>query len=262
MTQSPHPHRLEKELIKAIAAKDRAGVARALAAGADADARLHHESLPVFLAVRTEDPEIVRLVAAAAKDLDHADDCDFTAFTYAVRMNRPKIAGILLEAGASPFPPGRGADYPLSWALQNNLYGLVGRMLEIDGTAERRGAVLHQAARGGDAALAEICLREKDAVNFQDKIQGNTVLHLTAFSGSESMVRLFLNAGADTGLKNKAGQTPVDVARKGGRHSALHIILTHEAQRAAALFTAGTPRKTAVRKPLRLTKTATGRKRP
>ncbi len=87
---------------------------------------------------------------------------------------------------------------------------------EIDSNSELSGAsdtkkrtVLYLAARCGFDDLIETLVRKGANVNHR-QIDNSTPLHVAAFYGQYSIVKILLVYGADPTLKNNAGNTPVD----------------------------------------------------
>lgn len=63
------------------------------------------------------------------------------------------------------------------------------------------------------AALLEVLLRAKANINAADQ-QGNTPLHYACSSKNHHLVPLLLRWTAKTSLKNKDGETPMDIAKR------------------------------------------------
>ena len=56
---------------------------------------------------------------------------------------------------------------------------------------------------------------------------GTTPLMMAAHYGSPAAVKLLLEAGADTAMKNQLGMTAIDFARRGNRPDSLEMISAH-----------------------------------
>ena len=54
---------------------------------------------------------------------------------------------------------------------------------------------------------------------------GNTALHRVAEDGEEVVVQALLKVGVKSGVKNKAGKTPLDLAKAAG-HKAVATLLS------------------------------------
>ncbi|KAJ3275143.1 Osteoclast-stimulating factor 1 [Terramyces sp. JEL0728] len=72
---------------------------------------------------------------------------------------------------------------------------------------------LHWACRGGHLDVAKLLLSKNVTINVQNKL-GDTPLHLSAWGEHPALVELLLNQqDIKTALKNKDGQTPVQIAK-------------------------------------------------
>lgn len=246
---------LDHLLVAALKAQDAALVESLLAQGADADARVQNERQPLFLAVESKNLELVKLVAAQSKDVNIQDDCDFTPFTQAVRLELKDIAHALLDNGASPFPAGKGAGIPLDWAISCKQYGLVLRMLSSQPDALYKGApVLVYAAEHGDMELAKACLTAGASINLGDAENGYTALHvISRQSNAAEFLRLLIDAGADENKADARGRTPAEWALHAGNEDVFRrVIIEREMRKASVALTEGLQDAMTVRPPIRL----------
>jgi len=82
------------------------------------------------------------------------------------------------------------------------------------------------AAKFGRAGCLKRLLWElaaQETLNTARVDDGCTALHLAAYGGSAECVKLLLNAGADTTVVNRYGETPLDSAAKRGHGSLLDV---------------------------------------
>lgn len=247
--------KLNSQLIAAITAKDADAVKTLLDDGADANLRSPEGRSALLLAVDSGDARVTALVAGRTQYLDNSDSCDFTAFTQAVRNNKPAVAHALLDAGASPFPPGRGAEYPLDWAVANKMYDVIGRMLKKSGWPDRMykdEPLIVYAAREDDIALAKACLDGGVNVNRGTAKNGITALHIAAQNGSEKFIALLLENNASLEVTANNAQTPFDWAR----NNVLRMLVAERDMREAArMMTEGSAGPISVRRPVQFKRT-------
>ncbi len=89
---------------------------------------------------------------------------------------------------------------------------------------------LHAAVAGGQAPVVRLLLsRHADVVSHRCQ-GGLTPLHLAAELGETEVVGLLLEAGAEVGVPNDLGQTPVDMARRSGHEDLVRVMLRHGAR--------------------------------
>lgn len=247
---------LDADFIAAVKADDVAAAQALLDAGADPDARLPNERAPLYTAVGNKSVAMVRLLAPRSRNINIQDSCDFTPFTQAVRLDLEEIANVLLDNGAQPCPSGKGADYPLDWAIACKRYALVTRILKESRWPDRlfKGEpVLVTAAESGDLELARACLAAGGRVDRAGPKSGATALHVAAKKGDAAFIVLLLDSGASGDARDAEDRTPFDWARFAGREKIFAGIIAEREMRAAAKsLTQGLDADFPVKRPLRL----------
>ncbi|KAJ3162096.1 hypothetical protein HDU86_005794 [Geranomyces michiganensis] len=89
-------------------------------------------------------------------------------------------------------------------------HALIKRYIALDKAGN---SPLHWACRGGHAAVVQLLLERKPAVNSQNKL-GDTPLHLAAWGGHAAVLSMLLSqAGIDTRLRNNDGKTALELAK-------------------------------------------------
>jgi hypothetical protein len=93
--------------------------------------------------------------------------------------------------------------------------------LPIDFVAPPKGrTLLMTAALQGHTGIARLLIEEFNAnVNAQTKQKGETALHVSAYRGQLSMVKLLLTSSASASLRNTYNETALDTAREAGRNN-------------------------------------------
>lgn len=157
-----------------------------LAANHAGQTLLHH-------AAHGGDVTILRLLLEEAIDMDRVDRDGRTALHFATLKTHRAAAALLLE---------RGADR---------------RIPDVDGNT-----AIHLSAASDDPLLMRLFL-SRSMLDVRDRA-GNTPLHHAAGWGRVENVRLLLAAGAAPGLKNKAGQTALEVAEASGRKRVVELL--------------------------------------
>jgi ankyrin repeat protein len=98
--------------------------------------------------------------------------------------------------------------------------------------------VFFEAVKSGDfAAVRELLSEDPSLVNARDAEFGATPLHWAALRGQSTVAALLVADGADLGARNKAGETPQDVARRQKNNDMLQV-LTPPAPAGGSIFDA------------------------
>lgn len=148
----------------------------------------------------------------------------------AMRNDSWRVAQVLLQApGLRVNDANLQGETPLMLACIKGQLDLVRELLSLGARINQPGwAPLHYAA-SADAphslAIAQLLLDEHAYIDAESP-NGSTPLMLAAQYGSQAMVELLLNAGADVQLRNQLGLTAVDFARRSDRDFMVRILQT------------------------------------
>ena len=97
------------------------------------------------------------------------------------------------------------------------------------------------AATMGDAGMIGELLKHGANPNLADRIAGNTALIRGAARGSETIIAILLQAGADINLENKSGETPLIKAIQEEKVDAIKMLVSVGADLDQADYTGQTP---------------------
>ena len=118
-------------------------------------------------------------------------------------------------------------ESPLMMAALKGHLDVAKKLIERDADVNKPGwAPLHYAATGGHLAIMELLLEHYAFIDAESP-NGTTPLMMAAHYGSPAAVKLLLDAGADTAMKNQLGMTAIDFARRGNRPDSLEMISAH-----------------------------------
>ena len=118
-------------------------------------------------------------------------------------------------------------ESPLMMAALKGHTALVKKLIERGADVNKPGwAPLHYAATGGHLEIMELLLEHHAFIDAESP-NGTTPLMMAAHYGSAAAVKLLLDAGADTAMKNHLGLTAIDFARRGNRPDSLELITSH-----------------------------------
>jgi len=185
-----------------------AGAALALRAGPAAAREIDPEADKVafFRAVQIDDDRAVKTVLARGLDPNlHDPERGETGLIIAMRNDAMKVAKLLLaQPGLKVDEPAPNGNTALMMAaLQKNKPAVLA-LIEKGAQVNRPGwTALHYAAAAGDLDIMKLLL-ERHAYIDAASPTGTTPLMLAAREGQEDAVRLLLDEGADTTLKDRA----------------------------------------------------------
>ena len=200
----------------------------------------------LLAATRSGSLSALKIMLKAGADPDTADSKGNTGLHLSVNRNHLRAIDLLLAFGANPVIRNQRQETAKDWAtlhkyseivddlelavkmpsiffkISHGDIDYVGRWLEggndIAITREPDSfTLLHLAVDHRHHGLTELLIQHAAGLNsgLLDKPDHSrrTPLHLACYNGDEPMVRLLLNAGADSSLKDLWQQTPEDVAR-------------------------------------------------
>jgi ankyrin repeat protein len=148
------------------------------------NAFIYYDHRPLFNAIELNDFEKIQSIISLNKDLVNAKTLfGNTPLHYAAEFGNREAVNLLLKAGASINAKNYNKATPLHLAVKkNNKEALLAL---IDGGAKI------------------------DVFGYRSNI---TPLHLAVINGDDDIVKILLNSGAKINLKDRQGETPLDLA--------------------------------------------------
>jgi len=115
-------------------------------------------------------------------------------------------------------------ESPLMMAALKGHTALVKELIARGADVNKPGwAPLHYAATGGHLEIMELLLENYAFIDAESP-NGTTPLMMAAMYGSTAAVKLLLDAGADTAMRNQLGLTAIDFAQRANRQEAAELI--------------------------------------
>ena len=216
------------------------------------DVRDDSGATPLLEAAYAETPKTARVLAALGASIHARDSTGESPLSYALKKGGNLLAAMLdektarssdadgrsvlrviieakpsvefvetaLAAGASPNDRDAFGRSPLHAAAMSGYSGLVTRLASAGADlfvrdsegATPAGIALAKANSGSDEAIRAMFGTNPNSADYL----GDTVLHYAAAAGLDKAVQSLLALGADPGIRNAAGETPADVARRRG----------------------------------------------
>lgn len=177
----------------------------------------------MFAAFEGNENIVKRLLQIREININAQDDELETALIYAVRGNHKNIVKLLLNAGADPNIKNKeGKTAPelaklKDWfeAAEKNYIGTIQKLVgkvDVNAKDEQGYTALMHAVANEHENIVKLLLQTPDInVNTQDD-DGLTPLMDASSLGNKAIVKLLLDAGADSNIKNKKGQTAFSYA--------------------------------------------------
>ncbi|MES2258849.1 MAG: ankyrin repeat domain-containing protein [Pseudomonadota bacterium] len=163
--------------------------------------------------------ELLALLAAEPHLMHERTGLGETPLHYLAVENQLAAVKLLVEHGALVDTVNECGGTPLSESASLGYCELVAYLLSRDAKLHIAGQdepTLHQAVRGGSAAIVVQLLSAGAAVNEQNDLR-ETALHLAAESDDRiEVLEVLLNAGANTALCRIFDATALDVALESG----------------------------------------------
>lgn len=202
---------------------------RLIANGDDINQASAQGTTPLHLAAQGRRPEHVRELLARGARVDVVDEHGSTPLHGSCWSDQTGCMQALLEHGADPNAADSVGLTPLVLAARSSNPEMVRTLLAAGAktdVVDRLGRTpLQSAVDQGNAESVAMLLDAGAGLTYQDPHgYNNTLLHLAAEYGYADVVRRLLAAGADPGVRNAAGRTPLELARQYGNAQVVHVL--------------------------------------
>lgn len=181
-----------------------------------------------FAAARTDNESAMVNLAFRGFDLNSRDEKGESGLLIALRQGSLKVADFLLKQNAVDVEARNLAgESPLMMAALKGQLPQARRLIERRAEVNKPGwAPLHYAASnpGEDSAAMVRLLLAHFAYIDAESPNKTTPLMMAARYGTDSVVKLLLEEGADPLLRNQQGLSAIDFARAAGRTAAVEMI--------------------------------------
>lgn len=178
-----------------------------------------------FVAVKRDDPQGVERLLKRGFDPNTLDPEGVHGLYLALRDGSLKVAQTLIAWPQTNVEWRTPQDEsPLMMASLRGHIGMVRQLLARDAHVNKPGwAPLHYAATSGHVEIMQLLLDQHAFIDAQSP-NGTTPLMMAAHYGTPAAVKLLLEAGADTRMKNELGLSAIDFANRAQRQDVAEMI--------------------------------------
>jgi ankyrin repeat protein len=178
-----------------------------------------------FIAIKRDNPQAVETLLQRGFDPNALDPEGVHGLYLALRDGSLKVAQTLIAWPKTNIEWRTPHDEsPLMMAALKGHTDLVRQLLARDAHVNKPGwAPLHYAATHGHLDIMRLLLDQHAFIDAQSP-NGTTPLMMAAHYGTPAAVRLLLEAGADTQMKNQLGLSAIDFANRAQRKDVAEMI--------------------------------------
>jgi ankyrin repeat protein len=178
-----------------------------------------------FSAIKRDNPNTIRNLLQRGFDANVPDPSGSHGLYLAVKDGSLKAAEALIDWPKTQVEWRTPKDEsPLMIAALKGHTDLVRKLIARDADVNKPGwTPLHYAATGGHLEIMGLLLEHHAFIDAQSPNK-TTPLMMAAHYGSPAAVKLLLDAGADTAMRNELGLTAVDFAQRANRADVAEMI--------------------------------------
>jgi len=178
-----------------------------------------------FSAIKRDNPQVILDLLQRGFDPNTPDPAGVHGLFIAVTDGSVKAADALIGWPKTKVEWRNAKDEsPLMLAALRGQTDIVRKLIARDADVNKPGwAPLHYAATGGHLEIMAMLLEHHAFIDAQSPNK-TTPLMMAAHYGSTAAVKLLLDAGADTAMRNELGLTAIDFANRANRRDAADLI--------------------------------------
>lgn len=181
-----------------------------------------------FAAIEIDNDKAVSVLLQRGFDPNTLDAKGQHGLVMALRAKSLKVVDVLIKVqGTNVEVRTRQDESPLMLASLLGFTDICQQLIARDADVNKPGwTPLHYAATGGHTAVLRLLLENHAYIDASSPNE-STPLMMAAMYGNAAAVKVLLEAGADSIIKNSLGLTAIDFARRAGRLDSVELIAAH-----------------------------------
>nr|XP_019952510.1 PREDICTED: ankyrin repeat and SOCS box protein 14 [Paralichthys olivaceus] len=196
--------------------------------GSQPDSQDLEEDSPLFVAIRSDRPDLVKLLLLQQGSVVNQEGCHGRRPLHeASRLGKAALVTLLLDAGAQPDPHSHYSLTPLALAAQNGHLEVVQMLLkkgaDVLSQAQDEASVLYEASSAGDPAVISLLLEYGADANVA-KLTGHMPIHRVAHRGHLQALKILIPVTSLSKV-NDSGMSPLHAAAAGGHSHCIKALL-------------------------------------
>jgi ankyrin repeat protein len=188
--------------------------------GTDINVRGGGENTPLLFAIKNNHADVVKLLLDKGANIDLRDTDNLPPIVYASYYMNPEIIKMLVEHGADinfTTLDNSSILHNVSYSGSADLIDFIIKKGANVNVVDQSGfSPLHIAIQNGNTEAISILCKNTKNLNQKEIRYGNTPLHFAALKGDLESSIMLIESGADAGITNLQGISPVDYAVKYG----------------------------------------------
>lgn len=183
---------------------------------------------PLHLAAYMGTDEVTELLLEKGADVKEKLEQGMTALDLAASNGREEIVRIFIRNGAkvlgSAIPERRALYHAARSGHESVVRILLEKGVDDPGVNRVGLAAIYSAADFGHTAVARLLIEKYIGFNERRSLGFRTLLRCAVERGSESVVRLLLENGADSSIENDSRNTLLSLAKEKGNKGIVHLL--------------------------------------
>jgi ankyrin repeat protein len=198
------------------------------------DYKLHGKKSSLIFAIFFKSPETAKILINNGCDINIIDEDKMSPLLYALKNKYPDIALILINKGADINIKNKKEETPLLLAIESKypkiVKLLINKGVEINTRLKNVYTPLMYAIRYSTPEIVEILIDNNAKFSEYDEKDKLTPLIYSLLNSKPEIAKILIKKGANVNAKNKAGESPLKLAKKHGYNEIVNLLKKYGAK--------------------------------